>query len=465
MSQDFFRIERGLELDELVQILQGTGVPGTGGDTADAPVGSVYQQNDDGAFWTKISAGTGTDKWQKMASETYVNNALGATISWREPAQVRDNVATTLPVGTATSPIVIDGVSITDGGRVLFSAIIGGGGKNIYVYNQATGLFNEDVNQESNGDATYVSAGTSAGKTYVFNGTIWVQSDQTSLDEEGYIRAFVGKPSSGNVMPSYASNNFAVEGSSLRVAIGALDTELGPNVAAGHFVAPAATVNANIQSLDNEIGANVTAGGWIVPANTVNQNLQVLDTHLGVDFLAGNFITAGQSVSAAVTSLDNEIGPNVAAGNFVAPTNKINANIQALDTQIGANVLAGTYVGPASSTNANIQALDAALAQTSLATSVANVTSVQTIDSIAAGSAKWLVRCVDASNSAKVYATEVYAVTNGVTADYTRYATLKIGVAIAGLSVTVDLNGVNLRLRVASTAAVNVSARRVGTIV
>lgn len=158
MSESFFRIERGLELDEIVQYLQGAGAPGAAGDTSLAEVGSVYTDNATGAMYTKISAGVGTDKWQKLASETYVNNALGATVSWREPAFVRDNVATVLPTGVAASPIVVDGVSISNGGRVLFSALTGGDGKNVYVYDQATGLFVEDINQESSGDAAFVQS-------------------------------------------------------------------------------------------------------------------------------------------------------------------------------------------------------------------------------------------------------------------------------------------------------------------
>ena len=82
----------------------------------------------------------------------------------------------------------------------------------------------------------------------------------------------------------------------------------------------------------------------------------------------------------------------------------------------------------------------------------------------AAGSAKWLVRVQNAADTTNVYATEVYAVSNGVSSDYTRYATLKMGANIAGLAVTVDLSGGAMRLRVASTAAVNVTVRRVGVV-
>jgi hypothetical protein len=465
MSESFFRIERGLELDEIVQYLQGAGAPGAAGDTSLAEVGSVYTDNATGAMYTKISAGVGTDKWQKLASETYVNNALGATVSWREPAFVRDNVATVLPTGVAASPIVVDGVSISNGGRVLFSALTGGDGKNVYVYDQATGLFVEDINQESSGDAAFVQSGTSAGKTYIYNGSTWVQSDQSSLDELGFIRTFIGKGAAGSETPTYSSTNFVTNATSLEDAIGALDAEVGANVSLGNYIVPANKVNANIQALDTAIGANVTAGNHISPANKVQQNIQELDTQVGAELAVGNFIAAAQSTNSAITALDAEIGANVVNGNFILAASKVNANIQAIDAEIGANVINGTYILAANKINANIQALDTAVANNSQQVAVTNVTSVQTIDSITAGAAKWLVRVEDAADSTRVYATEVYALGNGVSADYTKYATLKIGTNITGLEVTVDFNAGSLRLRVASTAAVNVVARRVGVVV
>lgn len=464
MSIDMFRIERGLELDESVQMLQGAGAPGVSGDTADAPRGSVYQDNATGDFYTKTSAGTGADKWQKMASEQYVNNAVGATVSWREPAAVRDNVATSLPTGTAGSPIVVDGVSISNGQRVLFSAVVGGAGKNIYVYDQTTGLFAEDVNAESDGDAAYVQGGSAAGKTYIFNGTAWVQSDQSSLDELGFIRSFIGKGAAGAEVTSFTSTNYVVDGSSLEDAVGAIDGGLGANVSLGNYINPANSVNGNIQVLDTRLGPNVTAGNNISPASSVQQNIQSLDTQVGADLLLGNFITADQTSNSAITALDAEIGANVVAGNYVSPTNKINANIQALDTEIGAEVVDGEYVTAAGSVNSNLQALDTAVAANSKEVTVTNVTSIQTIDSVTNGAAKWLVRVENVADLANVYATEVYAVSNGVIADYTRYATLKVGTNISGLTVSVDYSAGSMRLRVASTAAVNVSVRRVGVV-
>lgn len=64
---EYFRIVRGLELDEGPRILTGTGAPGTTSDTIDAPVGSFYLDNT-GDSYTKHTAGSGTGRWAETGS-------------------------------------------------------------------------------------------------------------------------------------------------------------------------------------------------------------------------------------------------------------------------------------------------------------------------------------------------------------------------------------------------------------
>lgn len=466
MALDFFRIDRGLELDSLVQILQGAGVPGAAGDTAAAPVGSTYQDNSDGSLWTKFSAGTGTNKWQKMATETYVNNAVGATVSWREPAIVRSTAAA-LPTATPGNPITVDGESITNGGRVLFSEHTGPGGKNVFIYDQATGTFIEDVNDESAGDSVFIIAGTDAGKTYIYNGTNWVLSSQSSDDELGYLRAFVGKDIAGSVLPDYSSNNIVVDGTDLETAIGALDFKIGTSVATQFYLVSGDTVHANLSALNIGLGDKTLLAGqdWVSQTNSVNQNLLALDNQLGAPLAAGNYVNLNDQLSVAITSLDQQFGTDVADGNYILQATKTNQNIQALDTAIGAPVTTITgLILNTNSVNANIQSLASAVQTNSTQTTENNVTTVTTIDSVVADAAKWLVRCEVDGDPTRAYSTEVYALSNGTVVDFTRYGTLKIGTDIAGLSVTADFLAGAIRLRVVSTTAVNVSARRVGVI-
>lgn len=350
---DLFRVGRGLELDT-IQFLEGSGAPGASGDSSTAPVGSVFLDLLTGDFYTKVASGSGTDKWSAGASKSYVDSQIGTIVSWREPAVVRDNSSTSVPAGAAGNPIMVDGVSVTNGQRVLFSGISGGAGANVYIYDQATGVFNEDINNETVGDTLYIETGSSAGSRYTYNGTAWVATDQSSLDELQYIRTFIGKDAAGNITPNYSSINFVAQNSSLEDAVGAVDAELGVNVIAGAYIAPASKVNGNIQSLD---------------------------TALGFVSLAGSF---------------------------------------------------------------------------------SNVTTITTVDSLVSPMCEWMVRAVDAANPSNVYGATIVATHNGVSVDATKYAVLKLGASISGLSMDVTLSGSDtLQLKVQSTAAVNVSVRRI----
>lgn len=437
MANDFFRIYKGLELDESSQFLTGSGVPGAGGDTAVAPVGSYYTNTVTGLMYLKDTAGSGTGKWKALATEAYVQAFATQSISWREPVQVRENVATTLPTGTPTATIVVDGVTISDGQLVLFAALTVN--PDLYVYNQALGTFSEEVvGGPHAGDATYVLSGTDAGDTYVYNGTTWVLIDQKTVNEDGFIRTFIGKSSSGNVTPNYTSNNIVIDATSLMDAVSALDVETGYH-----------------NSFIGKTAGNVTP-----------------------NYTSNNFVVDTTSLMAAISALDVEIGANVSNGSVILATNKLNANITALDTETGYTLayigkLAGnstpTYSSQHFVTNADtltvaVGKLDTAVDKLSHISTSSSVTTDTVIDSVAASMVEWDVYIVNASDSTNIYAAKVFAAQNGSTADYTKFAALKIGTTIAGLVVTVDVSAGAVRLHVTSTTAVNVTARRLTAI-
>jgi len=357
---DFFRILTGLELNGNIQLLEGAGVP-----TLLAPRGSLYLDNTAGDVYAQTGVGS-NNIWEKLATKSYVDSQLGTQISWREPVVVRDDVSTTVPVGVAGNPITVDGVSITNTKRVLFSAISGGGGPNVYIYNQTTGLFAEDANNETAGDTLYVSSGTSGGQRYTYNGSIWVLTDLTTLDELQYIRDFIGKNAAGPLpgqAPSYSSiTQISPQGVSLETAIGQLDAAIGTDPTT----------------------VPVSGTPIITNTNTINQNIQSL----------ANFIQNNNAVTTALS-----------------------------------------------------------------------VTTVITLDTITTPLTKWVVRCEQVGTLTNVEAVEIYATHNGVSVDYTVYAKLKLGTTITGLTYNVTLTGgTDLNLTIASTAAVNVKAKRVAAL-
>lgn len=74
MAQQLHGIEKGIELftpngDALTRVLAGAAAPGGTTDTDDAGVGSVYKQTT-GNLYLKITAGSGTDKWIRIATAT-----------------------------------------------------------------------------------------------------------------------------------------------------------------------------------------------------------------------------------------------------------------------------------------------------------------------------------------------------------------------------------------------------------
>jgi hypothetical protein len=512
MSENFFRIGRGLEIDELVQYLTGVGAPGAG-DSGLSLVGSVYTDTLNGDLWTKITDGVGVQHWSKQATQSWVTNSVAGAVSWREPVAVIDTTTTTLPSGAGAT--VIDGVTLVTGDRVLFAAesVL----PNVYIYNSVTESFNVDSNTLSQGDTVYVDGGTSGGTRWTWNGIAWVRFDSSSLDELAFIRAYDGKPASGSLAPVYTSTSIVVQGSNLTSAISQLDAELGAGVSTGNFISAADTLSVNLQAVDTELGVNVTNGNYILAANKMNGNIQALDTAFGPATGTGHWISNAQHVNGNLTALDTEIGANVSNGNFVLAANSINqnvqaldfhlgaavttgsiiintnsanqniqaldskigavssgnqvlssstvsANIQALDTFIGADQVDGTYVLAANTVTQNIQAIDTALGEISKESVAAGVTTSTVVDSISATVVKWIVKVVDSANSANVQAFEIFAASNGVIADWTKFAVLKLGSNIPGLQISATLSGANLQLLVQATASVNVTSRRISSL-
>lgn len=422
MSKSFFEIERGLQLEN-VTFITGAGAPSGTGDSATVGIGSFYLDSSGGELYVKKIAGAGAGNWSRTASASEVVSGT----SWRHEAKVADHVSTTVPVGTAGNPIVVDGVSIGDGEYVLFTAITGGSGANEYVYNQASGTFIEDINNESAGDTVYVVDGTSAGRTYNYNKLgQWVWANQASLDEEGYIRAYIGKAGSGSILPTYSSTFYVANGDNLAVAVGKLDTQVKTNT--------------------DDISAETTAR---VNADAALQS-ELNSTQSGAGLNAnGTYSAAG-------------------GANYISTANSLHNADQLLDAQLKA---VSDDVAALELSDAQQSAL---LARARAETSALAVTAATTIDSVSVDSvaaAKWIVHVQgnapgDAAN--KVVA-EIMATHDGTPSadatdtDYSVYAKLKMG-NITGLAFDVDVTGVGaaqtMRLRVTSTMSVDVKAIR-----
>lgn len=414
---DLFRLVGGIDIqnDALtsnVYFLQGSGVPGADGDVQDAaPIGSLYSRTDVSGTqlqqYSKIANAGATSDWVVLASTVYVDNAING-ISWREPAVVRDS-ATTLPTGTATQPITVDGVSITNGQRVLFSGLTAN--PNVYVYNQAAGTFTQDANTATAGDALFVTDGTSKGNRWTFNGTDWVLFGvETDVTEITFIDTFIGKPGIGSITPTYTSNYIVATGNSLTSAISSLDVALG----SGSITNTGASY---------ALSSNLAFTG---PAPGGNGSL---------------------TVTAAINALNSAIGNQVytTGTNYVIPTGvtTLAGNIDLLNVAVHDIIVATLSVTGTVSTNPEVFAV------------------ADSIPASAASEITWQVQVRETATPGNRRASEVHAITDGTTVDFTRFAELKLAGGVAGYGIAVVINGANLELQLKATAGYDYVVKRV----
>jgi hypothetical protein len=310
MALDLFRVIQGLDiqLDDLsknANVLVGDGAPGGTTETNAAPIGSIWLRTDaetDGLnlYWKHTTVNNSTADWNQATDKTYVD-AVAAGLSWREPARVQDSVSTTIPTGVAGNPITVDGVSIVDGDRVLFSNQATGTDNNVWIYDQATGTFSEDPNGETDGDALLIQEGSAAEQQWVYDGTAWVQfGGATSAAELGYIRTFIGKTGAGAENPTYSSTDVITQGEDLEHTIGELDAAIGTQTYTNdNIVTDGQDVTSSIDAIDTAIGNQTyTNDNIVTDGQTVTASIDAIDTALG-DVIDQTLVITGTNVDAA----------------------------------------------------------------------------------------------------------------------------------------------------------------------
>jgi hypothetical protein len=412
---DLFRLVGGIDLqaEDLssnANILQGAGVPGgDSGEQDAAPRGSIYlmtgaETNHLQLFYKWTTVNNSAADWRQSASKDYVD-AVAQGLSWRAPVRVID---TTVYANVAAFPTsgTIDSVPLNAGDRVLFANVTAAGENNVYIWDGTT--WTEDVNQESDGDAVLVQVGSKAETQWVFDGTNWVQfGGAASQAELSFIRDYIGKTGPGAENPTYSSTNVITQSSTLETAIGALDAVNGDGEITNDVADNVGTLYA--------LSDNLTQAGG---ALTVTDALNELNNAIGdKSYTQNNVVIDGESTAASIEKLD------IAVGSLYAQGDTINL------------------------TNVNV--------------TVTPVT-VDTIDTSAATEVKWLIQVRETSTPANRQASEIHALTNGTTVDFTRYGVLKIGSAIAGLVISSDINAGSIRLRVKATNNLDIVVKRIG---
>lgn len=461
-TRELFNVDGGFAIGD-VAWLSGSGAP-SGTDVDNAAIGSMFSDFTNGQSYVKDTSGSGADKWVRQQNQDDINNAIAGR-SWREPVDARDDAlyADIAAATTAlnTDPYTLGGVVLADESEILLTNLTSGT-ENAYVVTGTPGSGATLVERAVDGvtealsthDTMYVKSGTYAGQEYSYNGTSWIYTRQSELTESGYIRSFMGKGAQGNEMPDYPSNDVVTDGESLEQAIGDLDAEIGAACATfqSRTVGPISDqeVNDNIEALDDAIGPDVTSTEQLTAASTVNANLSTLDAKLGND-------TTGHQVRTS--------GP--------ISVQNVNANLEALDDAIGPTPTSTKHISSSSDVNTNISTLDDVLGDAKTESKTDSVSTAATLDSVLVDDvlgAEWTYHARSTVTASKIQSGKILAVHDGTssadatTADYTRFAVLRMGSAISALSFEVDVDGTGaaqtMRLRCSSTEAVNVRITR-----
>lgn len=263
MSQSFFEIEKGLELNSSV-FLSGTGAPGGSGDPDVVGVGSYYLRTDGSSsdiLYVKNLAGTGADKWKALATQDFAAAQAGG-VDWKDSVRVATDAALPAYVqagagvgatltASAIGILTVDGIATQLGDSILVKDEAGSPGDpdhGIYevtiegtagVAFELTRRTDADTDAEvTSGLSVSVNEGTNNADSYwslITNDPIVVDTnnqeytkiaDANTIAELGFIRAFIGKTAAGSELPTYTSTNYVANSDNLEVAIGKLDTQL-----------------------------------------------------------------------------------------------------------------------------------------------------------------------------------------------------------------------------------------------
>jgi hypothetical protein len=113
---------------------------------------------------------TNTPALQVFNGSTWIDISGGTSTisSWRAPVVARDN---TLYANFLSFPTtgIIDGVTLVDGDRVLFSNVAAVTQRNVWIWDATGTSWTEDTQNEVAGDAVYVVEGTDSGKVFAFD--------------------------------------------------------------------------------------------------------------------------------------------------------------------------------------------------------------------------------------------------------------------------------------------------------
>ncbi len=247
-----------------------------------------------------------------------------------------------------------------------------------------------------------------------------------SSTEDVYQNNFAGKSGTGNIMPNYTEANHILDNDSLFTAIDKIDMYFGANPT-----------------------ANTRTKNPIVAGNDVNANIEALDDVVGAD--------------ADLSIVTRTKGP-------LSLSNSIYANLNALDDVVGADadMTSTNFIGVSQTIYGNLSSLDSNLKNLIFKANASNVDvdpaiAIDSFSVTGRAMVEWNVSIRSNTTPANLTTFKILATTDGTSVDWTQYAELFLGSAVAGLTIDVDINGGNLRLMIGSTETIDYTYSRMTT--
>jgi hypothetical protein len=202
-----------------------------------------------------------------------------------------------------------------------------------YAQTASSLIANDDLSSSAKG-SLYINDTTGklySKRTHSALASDWVEvgtGASTVSTQDAFQDSYMGKPSTGSVLPQYSTSWIVSDNDNLTAAIGKLDAEIGQSVlsvktrSVGQLSDQA--INRNINALDAAIGSNVSSTNYIFSSNAVNANLSILDNKVfnhegrlatietGLHWIDAVVATTGSSLAtkSGLTALgdDNSIG-------------------------------------------------------------------------------------------------------------------------------------------------------------
>jgi len=174
ITEKLYGFQKGILINGTIAMVTTSGIP-SGAEYNAMAKGSLAFDSTAGLTYQKKTSTNSSADWVVIPTTADIAAAVAALgIPWFPDAQVYNNTITTLPTGIATQTITLaSGEVVSNNMRVIFAGLTAG--KNIYVYDQASGTFSTSID-------TDFAGGYRINVPYAWNGTSYVSNLKTYVN-------------------------------------------------------------------------------------------------------------------------------------------------------------------------------------------------------------------------------------------------------------------------------------------